>query len=240
MSTEVKKKSTAKNRISSNGQKKKAAVKNEPRKVIQIPAPEQRTVDLLLVGDRPLMVNNKMNVAEELDERYSGEGGKSGSVAPPHRSKDERYAMAFYVMPSSKHKPPSPKGKYGIPTSGINKCFGAGIRQSGISDNTTVGLIQKAVQIMADEAGLCHITFDRLERDVRPVSKGKNSSVPEMRHRPMFHGWKCKIRVKYNPKLISLEGLINIFNYAGIWIGLCEMRAQKTTGECGGFTVASA
>ncbi len=234
-----------KNRMASNGQEKvdakivKDAEKKEPVKVIEIPAPEARVVELLLVGDRPLVVNNKMNVAQELDKKYSGEGGKSGSVPTPHRSKDEQYAMAFYVMPSSKYQPPNPKGKYGIPASGINKCFGAGVRTSGISDNTTISIIQKSVQIMSDEVGLCQITFDRLERDVRPVSKGPTSKVPEMRHRPMFHGWKCKIKVRYNPKIISLEGLINIFNYAGMWIGLCEIRAQKSTGEAGGFTTES-
>lgn len=233
----MKTETTSKNRLPSNGRDTKK--KKEPRKIIEIPAPEQRVVELLLVGDRPLLVNNKMNVAEELDERYSGEGGKSGSVPAPHRSKDESYLMAFYVMPSSKFKPPNPKGKYGIPSSGINKCFCAGIRQSGINDNVSVGMLQKAVQIMTDEAGMCQITFDRIERDVRSVSKGRNSSLPEMRHRPMFHGWKCKIKVRYNPKIISLEGLINIFNYAGMWIGLCELRAQKASGECGGFVVES-
>ncbi len=143
--SDVKNKITSTNRLPSNGMDTKK--KKEPVKVIQIPAPEKRVVELLLVGDRPLVVNNKMNVAQELDEKYSGEGGKSGSIETPHRSKDESYLMAFYVMPSSKHTPPSPKGKYGIPSSGIKKCFNAGIRQSGINDNTTVGLIQKAVVV---------------------------------------------------------------------------------------------
>ena len=237
MSTKLKTKTTMKNRIAANGQTKKAAGKKDDVQVIEIAAPEKRLVEMVLVGDRPLLVNNKYNVAEELDAMYHGPGGKSGAIKPPDKTKDEQYLMAFYVMPSSKHKPPNPKGKYGIPTSGIKKCFMAGVRCSGIRDNTTIGTLQKGVTILSDGGGLCQITFDRLERDVRPVNVGK--SMPQMRHRPMFHGWKCKIRVQYNPQVISIEGLINVFNFSGPWIGMCELRAQKGQGECGGFTVES-
>jgi len=219
---------------------KKASASNENgrTKVVSIPPLEQGIMEVTLVGDRPLMVNNKTNVAEAVAAQYSG-SGKAGALKQAPASEDEQYARAFYVLPSSRHAPPSPKAKYGIPASGIKKCACKAIRTTGITDNTTIGLISNSFWIMEDEAGLCELSFDRLERDVRPVNIGSGvKTVPQMRHRPIFHGWKVKLRIKFNRKVISEEQIINLLLHAGQYIGLHEMRAEKKQGTCGGFTVA--
>ncbi len=233
----VEKRAVSKNRLPKNGEN--GASKKSDVKIINIAAPEKSFIELLLVGDRPLLVNNKMNVAQELSDTYSGEGGKTGQPKPPRASDDVRYAKAFYVMSNSKHQPPHPKGKYGIPSSGIKKCVDKAIRLTGISDNSAIGSISRSFSVMAEGAGLCPITFDKLERDIRPVNIGQSKTVPEMRHRPMFHGWKCKVRVHYNPRILTAESLINLFMFGGAWVGLCELRAEKKQGECGGFGVES-
>jgi len=220
------------------GSLKPASAKGKAEtKTVVIPPLQQGEMTLLLVGDRPLLVNNKMNVAEEIAGQYGGRG-KAGHVKKPRASHDEAYAKAFYVMPSSKQRPPHPKAKYGIPASGIQKCVCSAIRTTGITDNTTIGLIAKSFQVMADEAGLCELQFEKLERDVRAVNIGSCvKTVPDMRHRPMFHGWTITLRIKFNRAVLTEEQITNLFMHAGQYIGLCEMRAEKKQGECGGFTV---
>lgn len=209
------------------------------RKLITIPQLVKATCKLRLIGDRPLLINNKMNVAEEVAERY-GPQGKSASVKAPAASYDEQYARAFYVMPSSRFPAPNPKGLYGIPASGIRKCAAKGARPAGITDNTTIGLINNSFSIMADEGGLCRLYFKELVRDIRAVNIGSGQkTVPQMRHRPMFRGWHVDVTVMYNPKVLSPEQIVNLFMHAGQFIGLHEMRAEKKQGECGGFVVES-
>ena len=213
------------------------AKKIEPR-VIIIPPLKKTEFEVRLVGDRPLMVSNKLSVIEELDRIYGGSGGKASAVAKAKASSDEQYAAAFYVMPDSKHSPPDQRALYGIPTSGIKKCATAAVRMTGINDNTTVGLIGKSFFIMSDGGGLSRLHFKKLERDVRGVNIGSGQkTVPQLRHRPMFHDWYVDLRISFNEKILSPEQIVNLLAHAGQYIGLCEMRTQKNQGECGGFVV---
>jgi len=213
------------------------AKKTEPR-VIIIPPLKKTEFEVRLVGDRPLMVSNKLSVIEKLDRIYGGSGGKASAVAEERASADEQYAAAFYVMPDSKYCPPDKRALYGIPTSGIKKCATAAIRMTGISDNTTVGLIGKSFFIMSDGGGLSRLHFKKLERDIRGVNIGSGQkTVPQLRHRPMFHDWYVDLRISFNNKILSPEQIINLLMHAGQYIGYGEMRAQKNQGECGGFIV---
>ena len=206
-------------------------------RLIEVPPIEICEIKLRLIGDRPLMLNNKMNVAADIAAMYSGIG-KTAHVRKIKDSEDVQYAKAFYVMPSSKEKAPSPKALYGLPASGIKKCIVKGIRPAGIQDNNTVGQLQKAFFVKQDEGGLCRLYFKKLERDIRPVNVGKGAkTVPQMRHRPLFHDWYVDILVSFNPKLVNPEQLVNLAAHAGQYIGLHELRAEKNQGECGGFLV---
>ena len=222
-----------------NAKESPPVIQKEKQRMINIPPVEQGELLITIKGDSPLLVNNKMNVAESIAEQYSGKG-KSGYVKPGPVSDDERYAMAFYTMPSSKFPAPSPKGKYGIPASGLKKCADKAIRTTGINDNTTIGVISRSFRVMADEAGLCKLKFSRLTRDVRPVNIGSGQkTVPQMRHRPMFHDWSVDLRIRYNTKVITDEQIVNLLMHAGLYIGWGELRAEKKQGECGGFMVAT-
>lgn len=204
---------------------------------ISIPPLQKAIITLKLVGDRPLLVNNKMNVAEDIANRYSP-AGKASHVKAEVATVDDQYRRAFYVMPNSPKAPPHPDAWYGVPASGIKKCSAKGARPAGITDNTTIGLINNSYFVLADGGSLCRLYFEKLERDVRAVNIGSGTkTVPQMRHRPMFHGWYVNVRICYNPKVLSPEMIVNLFMYAGQFIGLHEMRAEKKQGECGGFVV---
>ncbi len=204
------------------------------RSCIEIPQLQQGIAHFWLTGDSPLLVNNKLSVAHAIAEQYGkGKGKVAKSVK---RTPEEEYAGCFYVMPDSKYPAPHAKASYGIPTSGIKKCACSAIRASGITDNTTVGLISKSFFVASDGGGLCKLEYKKLTRDERPVNIGSGvKTVPAMRYRPMFTDWRIRLRIKFNQMVLSEEQLINLFMYAGAYIGLCEMRAEKKQGECGSF-----
>lgn len=214
---------------------KKQAAKAE---AIIIPQLQVSHCRLKCVGTTPLLVNNKMGVAAELAEVYGKPGGKTGSVTKVEKVAPEvAYKRAFYVMPSSKYEAPDPRAKYGIPASGMKKCWAAAVRMTGISANATIGVIQRSFQIAAIEGGLIPIEFDHFEMDVRPAAIGEKNKVPDMRYRPMFHGWSCVLDIDFNPAVMTIQQLVNLGMHAGFYIGWGELRAQLMQGECGGFVV---
>jgi len=216
--------------------KAKAAKGRTVTKVITIPALVQKEMTVLIVGDRPLLVNNKMAVAVELAERYDpNSGGATGDVKPAPRTPSEQYEGSFYVLPDSKYPAPHPKGRYGVPASGIKKCMCSAVGLTGITDNPTIGRIQRSFWVMEDAGGFCLIK-GKPEHDER-MTQPKNMSVPKMAHRARWDKWSIKLRIKFNPLVLSEGAIVNLLMHAGQYIGLCELRAEKKQGSCGGFVV---
>jgi len=213
----------------------------EERTVVCIPPLSKCVMRLRLIGDRPLLVNNKMGVAAELAEQYvgiDGTGTKASGVKREKASYDEQYRRAFYQLPCSKYQAPDPKGRYGVPIGGIRKCACSAIATAGITNNKEIGAIKKSFFIKAETGcgGYAEVKFGRLERDVRPAGQ-KNSPMPRIAHRPMFHDWRIDLTIQYNPKVLTPDQIVNLFMHAGQYIGLCELRAEKLQGECGGFVI---
>lgn len=230
--------------IKSNGAIKEPKVKN-PRNEDVLVTGKMIIVDpisvsqiVVTISGKPgqgLLVNNKLAVVQELHDRYSTEGGKA--MAKVRVSDDQAYNRAFYMI---KGEPMSKGAEYGVPASGLKKCFDKAIRTTGITDNTTIGSIGRAYFVHADDRGLCRLRFKELVRDIRAVNVGSGAkTVPQMRHRPMFKGWSLDVKIDYNPRMITPESLVNLINHAGTYIGLCELRAEKKQGECGSFLVSA-
>jgi hypothetical protein len=214
---------------------KKTTTAGETTHIVSIPALKQATTTLTLIGDRPLLVNNKLSVAQAIADRY-GPGGDPTAKHKP--TGPEQYLNSFYTLPDSKHPAPHKKGRYGVPTSGIKKCVCSAIRTTGVTDNTTIGLIGKSFWVLEDCGGLNLIHHNGFEEDIRPVNIGSGGkTVPDMRHRVRFDEWKLIIKVSYNIKVLNPEAIVNLFMHAGQYIGLCENRAEKKQGQCGGFIV---
>ena len=99
----AKKNVTPKNRIAgvATGSNGEAATH-----MVTIPALQQKTSKLILVGDRPLLVNNKLSVAQAIADRYGPDGDPTQKHKP---SGAQQYLNSFYTLPDSKHNAPHPK-----------------------------------------------------------------------------------------------------------------------------------
>jgi len=60
---------------------------------------------------------------------------------------------------------------------------------------------------------------------------------PDIRYRGEHdENWECKLRILYNPRVMSIEQIANLLNYAGFCIGVGDWRPQKN-GTHGMFAV---
>ena len=60
-------------------------------------------------------------------------------------------------------------------------------------------------------------------RDVRPM-KVQQSRV--VRTRPRFNNWNLKFTASYDENILNFEDVINAFEYAGQYVGLCDSRPK--------------
>jgi hypothetical protein len=58
--------------------------------------------------------------------------------------------------------------------------------------------------------------------------------VADMRYRAEYKDWSVRIPVEFNPRLISMEQLANLFDNAGYSVGIGEWRPEKD-GQFGRF-----
>jgi len=87
---------------------------------------------------------------------------------------------------------------------------------------------------------LIPIEFDQCvmrEDMVRVGGKGPGTGTADLRYRPEYQGWRCKLRVQFNANVISLEQLLNLIQLAGFSVGICEWRPEKK-GQAGRFDIA--
>lgn len=84
-------------------------------------------------------------------------------------------------------------------------------------------------QMVFVEGDLLPLNFDRCENYesyVRLAGPGKN---PDIRNRPMYHGWSVDLVIEYNQKLLSPSQLLHLLQLAGHSVGLCEGRPASSS-----------
>lgn len=61
--------------------------------------------------------------------------------------------------------------------------------------------------------------------------------VADIRYRPEYREWSCKVRIRHMANIISTQDVVTLLSTAGLVNGLGEMRPQKTGGSFGTFSV---
>lgn len=58
-----------------------------------------------------------------------------------------------------------------------------------------------------------------------PVTIGMNTRA--LVYRPIYEQWQLRIRIEYNPRLVSKEQLMALISQAGWGVGICEGRPER-------------
>jgi hypothetical protein len=91
-----------------------------------------------------------------------------------------------------------------------------------------------------------------IDFDADPTSPDKKSphmredmvrvgmGVADIRYRPEYRNWSCKLRIRHMANVISTQDVMTLLSTAGLVNGMGEMRPQKTGGSFGTFEVKTA
>jgi len=200
---------------------KKLSVKE---KVVTIPPIDLHIAKVTLVGDSPLLVHRfGAKAIKEIEDKQQKKAKKAKEARNPHAE----FLDSLYCIPGK-------KGQYGIPIGGVKK---AAVSACRFIDGVKMTMAKGSFHIVATPGNLVPIKGSKPVMDeqiVRIGNFGNKIAVP--RYRARFDKWEITFSVKYNPRIISPEQILNLYENAGFSVGLCEYRPEKD-GSFGMFRV---
>jgi len=189
---------------------------NATEDLIKIPQIDVRTMEILLVGDSPLICHAWSQKAKQemLDKQ----------MKKPKEAKKAKDPKADYEASLYKH----PDGGYGFPCVAFkNAAVGACRFSDGIK--------------MTEARGAFHVVGELAKIDGDPSMREDmvriGMGTADIRHRGEFKVWRTKMLISYNAAALSPAQIVNLFNIAGFGVGVGEWRPEKD-GSYGRFHVA--
>ena len=184
---------------------------------IELPAMNIKLAEIFLVGDSPLLSHNW---SEKSKKEIRDKQQKKAKTAKDIRDPNAEFEDSLYHFEG---------GGYGFPAVAFKA---AAVNACSHVDGITKVHARGAFHIMCE---LVKIEGDEpIQReDMVRVGMG----VADLRYRGEFKKWHCKIPVRFNANVLSLEQITNIFDTAGFSTGVGEWRPQKN-GDYGMFHVA--
>lgn len=94
-------------------------------------------------------------------------------------------------------------------------------------------LVRKALFIRGDRLQTVPL-IDYAEPYMREDTVRVGMGSTDLRYRPCYDYWACKLRIEYDASLLRVEDILNLINRAGFGVGICERRPEKG-GDWGRF-----
>ena len=184
---------------------------------IVIPGMNIKHSEIFLVSDSPLISHRW---SEKSKKEIRDKQQKKAKTARDIRDPNAEFEDSLYHIEG---------GGYGFPAVAFKA---AAVNACSHVDGITKVHARGAFHIMCE---LVTIEGDKpIQReDMVRVGMG----VADLRYRGEFKKWHCKIPVRFNANVLSLEQITNIFDTAGFSTGVGEWRPQKN-GDYGMFHVA--
>lgn len=207
------------------------------RKVIKLEDPNSSsfgTLTLELEGVSPLIVHR---FSKKMEILRLHEGGKK--AAKPPKNPDRDFAEALYVFGEQPkgEEDLNKKTRYGFPAVAFKSSL---VRAAKLADVSMTDS-RSSLFVEPDEGELVEIfTTSKPEMRVDPVRN--QTSVVDIRIRPMFTNWKVKLRILYNLRGVTAEQLTSWAISAGRCVGVGEWRpsGRSSSGIYGCWKVVSA
>ena len=206
-----------------------AAATEETMLDLVIPPIETKTFTVKLVGDSSLIVHKWSEKAMKmiLDKQTKKAGTGKEAKDPWADYCDSMYWLT--EKPANPTEEDISSAKFGFPAKAFKACaIDAGYQQGIIPKKTTA-------------RGAFHILGEMVEIEGKPQIREDMVRVgmgtADIRYRGEFPEWSVILTIKYNPRAMSAEQIINLLNFGGFSNGVGEWRPEKD-GEHGTFHVA--
>lgn len=183
---------------------------------ISIPKIDVRTMEILLIGDSPLICHAwSAKAKREMLDKHMKKAKAAKAAKDPHAD----FQSSLY---------PYPGGGYGFPCVAFKS---AAVGACRFSDGIKMTEARGAFHVVGELAQIDGVPSIR--EDMVRVGMGK----ADIRHRGEFKAWRVALLVYFNHAALSAEQIVNLFNIAGFGVGVGEWRPEKD-GSYGRFHVA--
>ncbi len=196
----------------------KVTAKAENRQEVQISAPRLKIAEFKLNGTAPyVQCRFSEKAMNQMAEKHmAGSQGKSKKIREK-RDFDEDFRQAQHV---------STDGWIGIPAGGFRQAMISACRLVGFK----MTLAKLSVFIMSDG-------FDKVDGVPLVKIEGKPekntmavrnaTGVADLRCRPMWRKWTCRLRVQFDEDQFSLQDISNLLMRVGVQVGIGEGRPDS-------------
>ena len=197
--------------------KKTETVAVESSKVVAIPRPDRRSLNITIVGTSTLIVHRFGPKAIRMMEEKQQKKAKIGRIAKVPR---EEYEECLYL---------DADGTHCFPSSGLRNAIvdAAGFTGKAIAKTTARGSLfipQDLIPIVGE-----------VSMRTDPVRLGGKTA--DIRYRPEYTGWQMTFLVEYANNILTDEELVNLIELSGMHVGIGEWRPQRN-GSHGMYRVA--
>lgn len=197
-----------------------------PVREIQIPAPRMQTIQFNLVGTAPYMQARFSEKAKNAmrEKQAAGSSARKGKKRDA-RDFDLDYQQAMYR---------SADGWHGIPASAFRAASVSACRVVGFK----MTLAKLSIFIEAD--GLDELDGTPLVRIYGEPEKSEMlvrnaTGVADIRVRPLWRDWSCKLRVTYDGDQFTDVDVANLIMRVGVQVGIGEGRPDSKSSVGMGF-----
>ena len=194
-----------------------------------IPPIETKTFTVKLVGDSSLIVHKWSEKAMKMIlDKQTKKAGTGKEAKDPWAD----YCDSMYWLTKKPEKPTEEdiaKARFGFPAKAFKACaIDAGYQQGIIPKKTTA-------------RGAFHILGEMVEIEGRPQIREDMVRLAlgkaDIRYRGEYPEWSVVLTIRYNPRAMSAEQIINLLKFGGFSNGVGEWRPEKD-GDHGTFHVA--
>ncbi len=194
---------------------------------IELPRFNLIPMDVVLVGDTPLMMNKwSAKAKKQMLDKQTGKAQQKKAAKDP----EEDYRESMYILED---------GRFGFPVKAFKSAAITAV--TSMSGVTKVGARQ-AFRVVGEQAIIDEnldeyaIIEGQPRKRMDPVRVGMGTA--DLRFRGEFYPWHTTLHILYNQNAASAEQILNMLNIAGFGVGVGEWRPEKD-GQHGMFHVAT-
>lgn len=203
------------------------ATKLDEKKPIEILPMRYEVIKVEVIGETELIVHNW---SEKSKRQMLETMMKKVKKAKEAKDPESEYQAAFYKFPD---------GRNGFNVMGFKAAIIGALRQY---ESIPMVLAKQIIFLRSDGNDVSNniplveiIGEPRMREDIARVATGG----PDLRYRPGWPQWKCKLTIEFNANILTREMIINLVNTAGRG-GVGEWRPsapKSATGDFGRFRV---
>lgn len=186
-----------------------------------------RRVEFCIMGTTPLIMNRFSEKARQemlMPAQKKNRAEKASSL--------KHDPVAEYRRAAYRNRNPESPTAFHMPTGAFHKAAG----------QAAVDLPGQAKSVMLRLTSVTSANVDIYgipSMLISMVRSGGMGNIPDMRTRPIFAEWACRVQFDLVSSLINQQQLMNLVAAAGVFVGIGDWRPEKKGGPYGKYTCVS-